>query len=114
MNCQWQVGMLVVRACGSPASGVCSFCGTELCAVHTVTGGDGPACPRCAGSHQGYESTEESEIARERDEYYRPYGGTSKFGEEGYFTGNEGAALSGAAFAPLQQRAKKKYDPKDS
>lgn len=78
-----------------------------------MPGSDGPACPRCAGSHHGYETTEEAKLARERDRYYDPYGGAANYGEDGYFTGTEGAAMGASTYvdAPV---VKKKYDPKDS
>lgn len=114
MSCQWQVGMLVVRTCGLPASGVCSFCGSQLCGMHTVMGADGPACPRCAASHQGYESNDDTEFARERDENYRTYGGAAKYGEDGYFTEQESAAMGASTYVAPPVVKKKKYDPKDS
>ncbi len=81
--------------------------------MHTTMGAGGPACPRCGASHEGYESNEEMEVARERDEHYRPYGGAAQYGDDSYFTDAEGAALSGSASLPSPLK-KKKYDPKDS
>ena len=79
MNCQCQIGMLVLRVCGAAATGACSFCGCQLCVMHTMTGSGGPACPRCAATQQDYDSNEETELAKARDQHYQPYGGTANF-----------------------------------
>jgi len=43
--------------------------------LHTVMGQNGTACPQCASMNDGYEKTEDTEMASSREEYYRPYDG---------------------------------------
>lgn len=94
MNCQWQMGMLVMRECGAPAAGACSLCGQTLCMAHTVMGQQGPACPGCASHTEGYGETDDTEIAGARNQYFSQYGGASQFGSRGYFSGADSAAMA--------------------
>lgn len=115
MSCEWQVGLLVMRTCGAPSMSGCSFCGTPLCAAHTMSGGDGaPACPRCAASHQGYESNEDTELASARDLYYKPYGGAAAFGTQGYFNPAESQFLNNPVREPKRPRDEEEYDHLDT
>ena len=113
MNCQWQMGMLVMRECEMPASAGCSLCGRQLCMAHTVMGQHGPACPGCASHTDGYGETEDTEIAGARDDYYSQYGGASQFGSRGYFSGADSASMAqrGIAQKPVQPR---NYDAKET
>ncbi len=79
MTCQWQTGLLVPQPCEMPAMGGCSLCGRSLCMMHTVSGPNGPACPTCANSNQGYEQNEETELESSRSSYYTQYGGANYF-----------------------------------
>ena len=109
MICDWQMGMLSMRPCGAPATGACGMCGRQLCMMHMSMGQSGPACPQCASTHEGYEQNEDTEMASSREEYYRPYGGTAGFGQAGYFSSSDSAAMKRPAVTP--RRAKENdYD----
>jgi len=109
MTCQWRMGMLVMRECGLPAASGCSLCGQTICMAHTVMGQNGPACPGCAATHQGYESNEDTELAASRDEYYRPYGGVAGYGQPGFFSGSDAARMNQPATLP-RRSASDDYD----
>lgn len=113
MSCQWQMGMLVMRPCGAPASSGCNMCGRVLCMSHTVMGQNGPACPQCASMHQGYEENEETDFASSRDEYYRPYGGVPGFGHASYFSGADAGAMNRPGPMPVRRR-QDEYDPMET
>ena len=113
MSCGYQMGMLVLRECGSPATSACSLCGTPVCSAHTLMGSQGPACPQCASQSDGYEDTDDTEIAEARGQYFTQYGGASQFGSRGYFSGNDAAAMASRNVLqnPLQPQ---RYDPKET
>ena len=100
MICQWQMGMLVMRPCGVPATSGCGMCGRQLCMMHTSMGQNGPACPQCASTNEGYEKTGDTEMAASREEYYRPYGGVAGYGQPGYFSSSDSAAMNRPGVAP--------------
>lgn len=106
MTCQWQSGLLVMRECGQPAAGSCAMCGRSICMVHGVPGPNGTACPQCASSADGYEETEDTEIAGTRSQYAQQYGGGA-----GYFTPADSSALGrGGTPTPIQRP----YNPHES
>ena len=104
MICQWQMGMLTMRACGVPAPSGCSMCGRQLCMLHTSMGQNGPACPQCASTHEGYEKNEDTELASTREQYYQPYGGTAAYGEPGYFSSSDSAAMNRPSLTPRREK----------
>ena len=112
MSCQWQRGLLVMQECGEPATGACGICGRMLCMAHTVPGANGMACPQCASQNEGYEETEDTEMAETRGEYYQRYGEGTQFGQPGFFTPSDSAALGSRGLPPV--RREKAYDPKES
>lgn len=114
MICQWQMGMLVMRECGAPATAGCALCGRSLCMMHTSMGQSGPACPSCAATNPGYAQNEDTEMAASRDEYYRPYGGAAAYGQAGYFSGTDAAAMNRAPVAPRRSGAEDSYDAMDT
>lgn len=89
------------------------MCGRLLCMAHTAMGQNGPACPHCASTHEGYESNEDSEMASTRDEYYEPYGGAAAYGQPGFFSDTDSAHMNRPA-AQLQPRKRNEYDPKET
>jgi hypothetical protein len=101
--------MLVMRECGLPAASGCALCGRTICMAHTVMGQTGPACPGCAATHQGYASNEDTEMAAARDDYYRPYGGVAGFGQPGFFSGADAAAINQPSVLP-RRGAQDDYD----
>jgi len=121
MSCQWQKGLLVMRACGEPASAACGMCGRQLCASHVVNGQQGPACPQCVANHPGYPQNEHSSLAASREAYYRPFGGTAAMGlgalglgaaglgAASFFSGDESAALNQPGAVPRRPRPEE-YD----
>lgn len=113
MTCDWQMGLLVMRPCGAPASAGCSLCGRQLCMSHTVMGQNGPACPQCASVQDGYETTEDTELATSREQYYRPFGGAGGFGRAGYFTAADSAAMNRPGLLP-RRPARDEYDPMET
>ncbi|MBL8238399.1 MAG: hypothetical protein JNM66_13325 [Bryobacterales bacterium] len=110
MTCQWQTGMLVMRECGAPATAGCALCGRALCMIHTSMGQNGPACPGCAATHDGYARNEETELAASREEYYRPYGGVAGYGQQGYFSGADAAAMNRGPVAQRRPAQEDDYD----
>ncbi|MFN0106592.1 MAG: hypothetical protein ACKV2U_31420 [Bryobacteraceae bacterium] len=109
MICQWHMGLLVMRECGAPASSGCAMCGRQLCIAHTMMGRNGPACPQCASTNEGYEKTEDTEMASSREEYYRPYGGAAGYGQAGYFSDSDSAAMNRPGLPPLKPK-RDEYD----
>jgi len=106
MICQWQSGLLVMRECGQPAMAGCSMCGRSICMAHSVPGPNGMACPQCASSAEGYEDTEDTEIAETRGQYAQQFGTGA-----GYFTPADSSSLGrGGAATPTQRP----YDPRES
>jgi hypothetical protein len=81
--------------------------------LHTVMGQSGPACPQCASTNDGYEKNEETEMASSREEYYRPYGGTAGFGQPGYFSESDSAAMNQPGISPRRPK-KNEYDPMET
>ena len=57
--------------------------------------------------------TDDTEMASSREEYYRPYGGAAAFGQPGYFSGDDSAAISRPGVAPPTPK-QKKYDPMET
>lgn len=117
MSCMWQTGLLTMRTCGAPAAGGCALCGLPLCMSHVVQGASGPACPGCASRNEGYEDTEDTEIADAREEYYAPYGGAAAYGSPGFFSGSDSAAMGSPGsvlFAPRKGAEDEDYDALDS
>lgn len=112
MNCQWRMGMLTMRECGAPAGSGCASCGMTLCGAHAVMGPNGPACPQCASSQEGYGQTEDTEFAASRQEFYQPYGGVGGFGRQGFFSRSDSASMNRPASAPAQRQAE--YDAMES
>ena len=110
MSCQWQMGLLAMRACDAPATSACGMCGRALCMMHTSMGQNGPACPQCASTHSGYPPNEDSEIASSREEYYRPYGGAAAYGQSGYFSDSDEAAMNRPGVAPRRPPKEDDYD----
>ncbi|MBM3784215.1 MAG: hypothetical protein FJW30_07625 [Acidobacteria bacterium] len=112
MTCQWHTGLLVVRECGLPASGGCGMCGRTLCLAHTIPGPNGMACPQCASTADGYPENEDTQAASDRNEYYQRYGEGAQFGEPGYFSPADSAAL--ASQSPVLPFRQDGYDPMES
>ena len=110
MSCQWQMGLLAMRGCDLPATAACAMCGRALCMMHTSMGQNGPACPQCASTHTGYPPNEDSELASSREEYYRPYGGTAAYGQSGYFSDSDEAAMNRPGVAPRGPLKEDDYD----
>ena len=111
MICQAQMGLLVVRECGAPATAACCMCGRQVCATHTVMGQTGPACPDCAAANPAYAKNDDTDIAASRNEFYRPYGGAAAFGVAGlgaaaYFSASDSASMN----QPFPRRLKKEVD----
>ena len=73
-------------------------------------GQNGPACPQCASTHSGYPPNEDSEIASSREEYYRPYGGAAAYGQSGYFSDSDEAAMNRPGVAPRRPPKEDDYD----
>lgn len=91
MTCQARMGLLVLRECGDPSTGVCGHCGKALCAAHLV----GTSCPECAVA-QGEDATgPTAQEAASRNAYYQHYGQAPQFGDRGFF--GSGAGIAGAA-----------------
>lgn len=109
MNCQWQMGLLMMRPCDQPAVGSCGLCGRALCSAHAVPGPSGPACPQCAASHEGYDETEDTELAESRNAYYRPYGAVLGYGQAGFFSPLDSRAMN-RPVAPVRHGQSDDYD----
>jgi len=77
--------------------------------MHTSMGQNGPACPGCASMHEGYEKNEDTEFASTREDYYSPYGGAAGYGQAGYFSSADSAAMNRPAM-PLRRSKEDDYD----
>src|SRR5262245_36735071 len=95
MSCQARSGLLVLRACDSPAVGARASCGRPLCASHMLGGGTCPDCSAMQGSNQDNEHARE---AANRNSYYEDYGEPAEYGEDTYFTPGDRAGVA-AGFA---------------
>ncbi|MBI2689083.1 MAG: hypothetical protein HYX27_22495 [Acidobacteria bacterium] len=114
MSCEYQLGMLVMRECGAPASGACGMCGRQICPMHTMMGDAGPACPQCASQAAGYEDNDDTDIAETRGQYFTQYGGAAQFGQRGFFSSADSAAMSQRAFGANPPAKQQRYDPKET
>ena len=110
MSCQWQMGLLAMRSCDAPATAACAVCGRALCMMHMSMGQMGPACPSCASRDASYPKNEDTELASSRDEYYQPYGGAAAFGQQGFFSGADSAAMNQPPLIPQRRRTEEDYD----
>ncbi len=110
MNCQAQVGLLILRACGQPAVGFCGSCGIPLCGLHVGAG----TCPNCMLAGGNPNQSELTHEAAARNEYYQAYGGQAQFGDPRYFSAGDRETLrsrgTGFAAAPASDN----YDPFDT
>lgn len=109
MSCQAHVGLLVLRACGQPAMGACSSCGTPLCALHLGAG----TCPTCMLTRGNPEENELTREAATRNQYYESYGGRPQYGDARFFNEDDRESLRPAAAAGFVSNAghSDDYDP---
>jgi hypothetical protein len=106
MTCLATVGLLILRPCGEPATGFCGQCGKALCATHQL----GDSCPDCAATDPDPTASPEVAQAASRRSFFQQYGAPPQFGDRGYFSGADRAALLGAA-AASPRRPPEDYDP---